>query len=402
MTIQSTPNMHPQAVDANVNRQHQILTTAAYALGTAALFIATASGYARNADLPSQISWAIVGAASVAISFYAPSALRQALRASNKASAAALTAAYTLALLMCVATALGSASGNRQNASSSAQSASDAQNRAQASYDTAQVELARMPVTRSQAEITAEIARVNVRIDGANCSSWVKDSDARKVCSQRDVLNIELARATRKTTLHAESANAAAILDIKPTTPANSDATAIAAYLAAIGINTSPDTVSKWLVLLAVALLDIAPGLLLSAIAAPRAQQVQSQAADLLIATPSGVQHAVTQPTTPDGNAPVQSPLKPMPINPSNTHKTPVITSVQPANQSSPALTIERLKRQIAESLIAGPKSVSQRQLASELNASVGSVNTAIRELASNGKLNVRADRFGTKLELVS
>ena len=66
------------------------------------------------------------------------------------------------------------------------------------------------------------------------------------------------------------------------------------------------------------------------------------------------------------------------------------------------AATIERLKRRILGDLERGPRSCSQRSLASKFGASVGYLNKALHELAATGAVHVSTSRVGTTVELVA
>ena len=104
------------------------------------------------------------------------------------------------------------------------------------------------------------MAPLTAKIGANDCGAWVSDKTVRAACASRHALAIELARADRRTELLAQQASASDALNAPPAAPANSDAAAIVGYLAALGVKTDADTVSKWLVLLAVGLLDVAPG----------------------------------------------------------------------------------------------------------------------------------------------
>ncbi len=103
-----------------------------------------------------------------------------------------------------------------------------------------------------------------------------------------------------------------------------------------------------------------------------------------------GLNTAVNAPVnTPPGG--VQSPVLPALNAPVNV-----------VADAKTAATIERLKRRILGDLERGPRSCSQRSLATEFGASVGYLNKALHELAAVGAVNVSTSRVGTRVELLA
>ena len=266
MSIQSTPDVRLQVVaDGSVNTK--ILKLAAYVLGAAALSIAATGGWNRGINFPTSLAWSSVGCAAAMIAMLAPGSIRRAVAGNANKGAVALGAAYALALTMSVTVALGSAAGGRIAASDSAEASSAARKRHQASYETTTAELTTLAPSRPAAEVRAMMAPLTAKIGANDCGGWLPDKATRAACASRHALAIELARAERRTELLGQQQSASNALNAPPAAPANSDAAAIASYLGAVGVQVSADTVSKWLVLLAVGLLDVAPGLLLAGLA---------------------------------------------------------------------------------------------------------------------------------------
>ena len=252
--------------DTKTTLETRILSLAAYSLAAASFSIAAFAGWTRGNNFSGSLSWSAVGCAAVAISIFAPAAIRDAARRQQLTAAASMTGAYALALLMTISVALGSGAGGRVHLADTAAAASDARARAKSSYEATTTELATLAPTRSSGELDAMLAPLSAKIGKANCLDWVKDASVRAACVQRNALEVERARAFRKADLMSTQAVAATALQTAPTVPANADAAAIAGYLEAVGVQVSADTVSKLLVLLAVALLDVAPGLVLGAL----------------------------------------------------------------------------------------------------------------------------------------
>ena len=134
-----------------------------------------------------------------------------------------------------ITAALGAAAGSRYNAASTEQTATDARKRAQAAYDSATAELAKIEQARSVAELLplVEAAKLQcrVRVDGAGRQT---------VCAKPSGLLAELGRAHRRSELQDKVDKANAALNTGPVRQANSDANALGRYLSAVGLDVGP------------------------------------------------------------------------------------------------------------------------------------------------------------------
>ena len=134
----------------------------------------------------------------------------------------------------------------RANAAIEEKDTTDKRTKAQAAYDGAKAELATLKPSRLVAELEA------MR------KSWHE----RMVKKEAWFYEPELARAKRRAELEAKVERAAGELaNTGSAKLANSDAVALAAYLFALGIETSADRVNKLLVLLAVLVIECGGGL---------------------------------------------------------------------------------------------------------------------------------------------
>ena len=220
----------------------------------AALFILASGGtnliygWSKGVDTASSLVWVAVSiAVSIVFSLSWPALLAAIdqwhwARCVMVAIALALSGAYSMSA------ALGSAAGGRANATIEEKDVTDKRARAQASYDAAKAELASLKPTRTVGELQA-----------------MRDGWKRAYPSQPWVLEPELARAKRRAELQAKIESATADLaKITPARQANSDAKALARYLSAIGIDTTPERLNDLLVIFAVLLIECGGGLSLA------------------------------------------------------------------------------------------------------------------------------------------
>jgi hypothetical protein len=127
-------------------------------------------------------------------------------------------------------------------------------------YEAARDELAKLAPARPAAELEALIRGAQRNPRTAGCTAL--NGSLRVTCAK---LEAEFARARQLDTLKADMDRASADLT-KTGTPkiANSDAVALASYLAGLGIDTSADRINKLLVLLAVLVIECGGGLALA------------------------------------------------------------------------------------------------------------------------------------------
>lgn len=143
--------------------------------------------------------------------------------------------------------------------------ASAAMAAAKARYDAAQRELDALPLTRPVATLTAEIERLKTTPKLAPC----EDTSARgygpvtrRVCAEIAALTAEAATTARREQLQAALRDAEQDLaSAPPATKADPGASALATYLAAVGVPSEAGTLSEWLVLVPVLALEVGSAL---------------------------------------------------------------------------------------------------------------------------------------------
>jgi uncharacterized membrane protein len=206
-------------------------------------------GIAKGTDAASSLVWATVSiGVSIIFALSWPAFIvsldrRQWARAALVLIALFLTGTYS------VTAALGSAMGGRANAAIEEKDTTDKRTKAQAAYDVAKAELATLKPSRPVAELEAMRKSWHERM--CKKEAWFYEP--------------ELARAKRRADLEQKIERAAGDLaNTGSAKVANSDAVALAAYLSALGIETSADRVNKLLVLLAVLVIECGGGLALA------------------------------------------------------------------------------------------------------------------------------------------
>jgi hypothetical protein len=232
----------------------------------AALFTAASSGtnliygWNKGTDFSGSLVWAAVSVGvSIVFALSWPALLRNidALcwsRASVALVALLITGAYS------ISAALGSAMGGRTNAAATETAITDARSRAQAAYDGARAELAGLKPSRPVAELEAFLAAAK-----PVCRIVVLVGERQTVCSPPASLVAELGRAKRRAELEMKLEKVRMELArIEPARAANSDAVALAIYLAALGISIGADTANRLLILLAVVVIECGGGLALA------------------------------------------------------------------------------------------------------------------------------------------
>lgn len=231
---------------------------------TAALIFTVASGgtnllygWHKGTDLPSSIIWAAVSlAVAIVFALSWPAVIgsierRNWSRAFMAVLALLLTGAYS------VTAALGSAAGGRTNAAAEEQVATSERSRAQAAYDDAKADLAKLASSRPTAEVEALVAAAR-----PVCRIHVATGSRQTVCTKPPTLLAELGRAKRRAELEQRLERASTDLSRTGVAKvANSDAAALAAYLSALGFETTTDRLNR---LLAVLVIECGGGLALA------------------------------------------------------------------------------------------------------------------------------------------
>jgi hypothetical protein len=247
----------------------------------------TAYGWSKGDTLPTQCVWAAIAAGSAVIFALAWPALSKAFEQRNWSAVAVAFVGLLLFGAYNVSAALGSAAGARTNASTAETATTDARQKAQASYNAAKAELDTLKASRPVAELEplVEAARPVCRVIAVS-------GKRETICAKPAALVAELGRAKRREQLEATKAKATADLAANKARATNSDARALATYLTGLGWEVSEDRVNKWLVLLAVLLVECGAGisatigLALSAPAAASQSGRRHAAAETAVAAP--------------------------------------------------------------------------------------------------------------------
>lgn len=177
--------------------------------------------------------------------------------------------------------------------------------KAQTSYGTAKAELDALKTSRPVAELEplVEAARPVCRI-------VVTTGSRETVCAKPAALVAELGRAKRRAQLEATMQKATTDLATNKSKVANSDAKALAAYLTGLGFNVDAERANKWLVLLAVLLVECGAGISMTiglALSAPTVAATVSQSGQQEPAAQTAVAAPVSQPGAPAATVASQS-----------------------------------------------------------------------------------------------
>jgi hypothetical protein len=278
----------------------------------------------------------------------------------------------------------------------------------------ARTELASLAPARTAEEAQADIAKLLADNPKAyNCRNATANPTARYVCPKVAVLNGEVARAKRRgdlqTAIDLRTDDANSTDAVKKADPGSS---ALATYLAALGVNISSTRLSDWLTLVPVLALEIGAALALVLV-----QAVSS------VQTGQGMPRQVEQkPDTLDQGLAVQ-PQTALPDT-----KTPVRTSV-PVSGPTASATEKRTPRKpkkrtrgkngkgggggqqgkrrlgnVVDLLKArgGRIEGGQRAIAKSLGLSKSRVNEVLHELAAAGAVRLATSRTGTLVSLAA
>ena len=368
----------PSAASDNRAARLAFLTSGTL-LGLASIAIAALNGWSRGASLPESTIWAAAGIALALVSLFG---LSFALTCNGQSRTVACTA-WLLGLTFTVVAALGSQHGGRELAGRTDGAATGDRARFQADHTRAVDALALLPVTRPADLIQRELDLTLQDVLLKNCQTWLESRRLRKVCAEKvEPARAELANARERSRLQAAMATASAALGAASVgKPANTDATAVQRYLGAIGLRVGTERLADILNLLSVFAVEFCG------------------AAALALGRKPIAGHGKGHVNTGDGglNAGVNAPLN----TPPGGVQEAVLPALNAPADAKTAATIERLKRRILGDLERGPRSCSQRVLATEFGASVGYVNRALHELAADGAVNVSTSRAGTNVRLV-
>jgi hypothetical protein len=286
---------------------HQWPSRAAYL--AASVFIAAsgatniAYGWQKGSDLVTSLVWAGVSAGVAIIFALSWPAMIKSLDGKRYSAALIALVAMLLSGAYSVTAALGSAAGGRMNAAASETATTDARAKAQAAYDVARgeidalgsvkpgtapelqivvarAELAKLPAARSVAELEALQKRgcqAGIALKGqlkTKCSdysvetarAWERQRVTNRIAELvKDADRAEQRHVERRDRAQAAMDRASAELAaIRPARQANADSKALARYLAAVGLEITPDRLNDLLVLLAVLMIEAGGGISLA------------------------------------------------------------------------------------------------------------------------------------------
>lgn len=227
----------------------------------------------------------------------------------------------------------------------------------------ANAELAVLTAARTPAELEPQIATLRATPGANGCFGEPDGPISRRVCAEVALLEAEAARARRRATLEAVSAESGlgAAVGKQHVGAADPLATAIAAYASAAGRPTAPETVAPWLALPLVLLLEL------------------GSAFGLLIA------RSIGQPNTrpaPAEQVPVEAAKPALPL-----------TTVPDTGATA------KLLQELSAS--GGRFTGGQRGLADRVGVSVGRLNEVLHQLADAGRVKVTTGRTGTSVALI-
>ena len=323
------------------------------------------------------------------------------VRGAALASLATVAIGYSLtAELSLMATSRGDVVATREASIKAATDVELEAQRARDRYDRARAELDTLAVTRPASELQAEIDGL-LLTPGADGCVVINGRVTREVCPKVADLRAEKARAERRADLEAvlatplPSLTSAAELTVGKPDPA---ASALAAYLAVLGIVVAPAMLSEWLVLVPVLALEIGSAfavLLVQAVSGPtRAVQPISRPGEVPVnvvtGSAAGNRKHEAAPTL--VQAPTAKPVQQV-VQPENTGAEDKVDHAR-----------EKVKSAIVNQLKAhgGSLSSGERGLAKRLGANRSTMRRAINGLVMAGVVVAAATRNGTMLRLVA
>jgi hypothetical protein len=346
--------------------------------------INTVYGWKKGSDLASCVTWAVVAGGVACLFALSWPALIRSCDARRWSAAAMALAALLLSGSYSVTAALGSAAGGRVQAERTETAAMGAQERAQAAYDDAKAALAKLKPSRPLAEMRG-------LVEAAPCYRRVIVTNGQRVttCTKPAALLAELGRAQERERLQAALDKAAEQLATAPPSVANSDSRALSRYLAAIGLDVTPDRLNDLLVLLAVLMVECGGGLSLAVGMA-------------LAGAPESRQQARADAPRPDSGHPCSPPAAEI-LAPGaeigqserQPHDTP---TVRPASVRPLTVQPSGVREWLVEQ--GGSARTSMRRLASVLGRSPSAVHDELRRLAASGAITMTACPRGTTLAL--
>jgi hypothetical protein len=254
----------------------------------------------------------------------------------------------------------------------------DARAKVQATYNGARAEMDGLKPSRPVSELEALLAAYT---PGRNCRIQVTIGNRKTVCSPPAALTAELGRAKRRAELEARIDKAQAELErLAAPKQANSDAAALAGYLAALGLDIQTDAINRLLVLLAVLVVECGGGLAL-AVGMALGQGRAGRSNDT-----QGTQQ-VTQGTP---GVPSGVPL------PQQLSQLPAFPTVPRRFTDTVEAALVRVLREQGGKIVTG-----QRTLGRTLGVSATHINRVLAKLSRAGIISLDATRRGSIVRLV-
>jgi hypothetical protein len=230
-----------------------------------------------------------------------------------------------------------------------------------------------------------ELATILKETRLADCRGWLESKRLRTICVERvEPLRAELANALAREKAQTVMNDAtAALAAAKPATPANSDATAVARYLAAVGIAVEADRLGDLISLLTVLSIEIVGAV---AIALGRQQS--------MLEAPSA-----QQATTADSSPAVNSAALAEAARIESTATDKPADCLSPKGGPAVGNDADRRRDRIVKALMAGAVEGTQERIAEQL----GVPKTSMRRLVeSDTRLRLSVCQHGSRLELVA
>lgn len=311
-------------------------------------------------------------------------------RAVAMAALAAVAVAYSLTAELSLMASI------RADAAAQRTLAGDAAAAARARYDDAKAELAALPAARPAGTIAAEIARLETTPGLASCEDRAATAYGpitRRVCAKIATLRAEGATAAQRERLRQALADAERdVAAARPAITADPAASALATYLAALGITVAIASLSDWLALMPVLALEIG-----SALA-------------VVLVSASGQRHHGTRPAACEAGLGTASPSARTDARKEPSEAVSSASAGCPQGDTKAASTVPYggsftgLKAALLEHLEAHGGSVrsGQRRLAKALGTSTTELHRTIHSLAAAGVIALSAAPTGTELRLIS
>ena len=356
-------------------------------------------GISKGVDLPTSIVWgAVAVAASIGLAL-APSAFLLSLGTKRYSAAGISLVAALIFGAYSVTAALGSATGGRMVAASEATEIADSRVRYQAAHAIASTELDQLASARPSGELAAEINAIDsmpgIIIEGVPCGGTLNGKVTKEWCPKRSELAAEAARAQRQEKLQADMAAATAALAKLPSTRvANADATALKGFLDATGHSLSADALNKFLVVLAVLVIEFGGGLALALAMALR-DGGQNVSGPIVDGAPKDVVSGPAE-TPVAAVDPVSAPTVKKPRKRTRNKHNGGRGGPGSGGQRMPANVIDLLRAK------GGRIDGGQRGIGELIGVGKSRVNEILHELAAAGSVILSTSKAGTSVRLAA